>query len=64
MIFLALSLLVAVEAQCLPQPRHDLDVRVAAPATAPDGALEPPAIPPRTALAATAIVLVAQKCAG
>jgi hypothetical protein len=51
MILLALSLLVAVETHALPQPAED-DVRVAAPATAPHGMLEPPAMPPRTAVAA------------
>jgi len=53
MILLALSLLVAVETHVLPRPEPD--VTVVAPATAPQGMLEPPAIPPRTALAAGAL---------
>lgn len=53
MIFLALSLLVAVDTQALPQPEPD--VTVAAPATAPHGLLEPPAVPPRTALGAASV---------
>ena len=53
MILLALSLLVAVETHVLPRPEPD--VTVVAPATAPQGVLEPPTIPPRTALAAGAL---------
>lgn len=50
MIFLALSLLVAVQTHALPQSQPD--VTVATPATAPSGILEPPVVPPRTASAA------------
>ncbi|HZS61333.1 MAG TPA: hypothetical protein VFA43_18800 [Gemmatimonadaceae bacterium] len=53
MIFLALSLLVAVQTHALPQ--SDPDVTIAAPATAPQGALEPPSVPPRTALGASSV---------
>jgi len=51
MIFAALSLLVAVHTRVLPQPTAD--VTVAAPATAPQGVLEPPTVPPRTAAGAS-----------
>jgi hypothetical protein len=53
MIFLALSLLVAVQTHALPQPEPD--VTIAAPATAPRGVLEPPAVPPRTAVGAASV---------
>jgi len=53
MILLALSLLVAVETHVLPHPPEP-DVTVVVP-TAPQGVLEPPTIPPRTALAAGAL---------
>jgi len=55
MILLALSLLVAVETHVLPRPEPDVDVTVVAPPTAPQGVLEPPPIPPRTALAAATL---------
>ena len=53
MILVALSLLVAVQTRALPQPAPD--VTVVAPATAPQGILEPPTIPPRAALGAGAM---------
>jgi hypothetical protein len=53
MILLALSLLVTVQTRVLPQPTTD--VTVVAPATAPQGVLEPPTVPPRTALGAGAV---------
>jgi hypothetical protein len=53
MILLALSLLIAVETHVLPQPV--VDAATPAPATAPKGSLEPPSIPPRTALGASAL---------
>jgi len=52
MILLALSLLVTVQTRALPQPTSD--VTVVAPATAPQGVLEPPIVPPRTAVGASA----------
>jgi hypothetical protein len=52
MILLALSLLVTVQTRALPQPAPD--VTVVAPATAPQGVLEPPIVPPRTAVGASA----------
>jgi hypothetical protein len=52
MILLALSLLVTVQTRALPQPTSD--VAVVAPATAPQGVLEPPIVPPRTAVGASA----------
>ena len=53
MILLALSLLVTVQTRALPQPA--VDVVFVAPATAPQGILEPPPVPPRTAIGAGAV---------
>ena len=52
MILLALSLLVTVQTRALPLPSSA--VTVVAPATAPQGVLEPPIVPPRTAVGASA----------
>ena len=52
MIFVALSLLIAVESRPLPHVAPDVTV---APLTAPQGVLEPPPVPPRTALGASAL---------
>jgi hypothetical protein len=54
MILLALSLLVTVQTRALPQPTSDVAVAVVAPATAPQGVLEPPIVPPHTAVGACA----------
>ena len=54
MILLALSLLVTVQTRALLQPTSDVAVAVVAPATAPQGVLEPPIVPPRTAVGASA----------
>jgi hypothetical protein len=54
MILLALSLLVTVQTRALPQPTSDVAVAVVAPATAPQGVLEPPIVPPITAVGASA----------
>ena len=69
MILLALSLLVAVETHVLPRPEPD--VTVVAPATAPQGVLEPPTIPPRiaqrmlgTIVVGSTVAVLVHTCAG